>query len=79
VREYLSKTNKDEAGAEFLNTTAITNYLAGLTNLRMNKNFVGAAMKHLGWEKVQLYDRAKTFQVAGYWVKKTATQQSDFE
>jgi hypothetical protein len=79
VREYLSKTNKDEAGAEFLNTTAITNYLAGLTNLRLNKNFVGAAMKHLGWEKVQLYDRAKTFQVAGYWVKKTTTQQSDFE
>lgn len=79
VRQYLSKTNNGEAGAEFLTTTAITNYLAGHTNLRLNKNFVGAALKHLGWEKVQLYDRVKTFQVAGFWVKKIATNQSDLE
>jgi hypothetical protein len=79
VREYLSKTNKDENGAEFMNTTAITNYLCGLTNLRLNKNYVGAALKYLGWEKSEAYNRAKKYQDHGYWVKKEATQQSDFE
>lgn len=79
VKQYLSKTNKDEAGAEFSPTTEITNYLSGLSHLKLNKNAVGAALKHLGWEKAARFDRAKGFQVIGYWVKKTATQQSDFE
>jgi len=79
VRQYLSKTNKEEAEAEFLPTTEITNYLSGFTHLRLNKNAVGAALKHLGWEKAQRSNRAKGFQVVGYWVKKVTSQQSDFE
>jgi len=77
--QYLSKTKKGEPGAEFLPVTDITNYLSGLTHLRLNKNFVGAALKHLGWVKDQCFVRAKNFQVVGYWVKKVATQQTDFE
>lgn len=79
VRQFLSKTNKDEIGAEFLSTTAITNYLCGFTNLRLNKNYVGAALKYYGWKKVKAYNRAKKYQDDGYWVKKEATHQSDFE
>lgn len=79
VVQYLKKTNPEELGADFMTVTDITNHLAGLTLLRLNKNFIGAALKHLGWEKIQRFDRAKGFQVTGYWVKKEATQQTDFE
>lgn len=79
VRQFLSKANKDENGAEFMSTTAITNYLCGLSNLRLNKNYVGAALKYYGWKKDKAYNRVKKYQDDGYWVKKEATLQSDFE
>jgi predicted P-loop ATPase len=78
VGQHLKKTNSEEEKAEFLTVTEITNHLAGLTFLKLNKNFVGAALKHMGWEKVARFDKAKNFQVIGYWVKKETTQQSDF-
>lgn len=79
VVQYLTKSDKGEMGAEFMVTTEITNYLAGLTHLKLNKNYVGAALKHLGWKKGKGYIRAKGFGVDGYWVKKEAIQQTDFE
>jgi len=79
VVQYLSKTDKDEPEAEFMAVTEITNHLAGFTHLKLNKNFVGAALKHLGWEKSKMYLTRKCFQVTGYWVKKEANQQGDFQ
>ena len=79
VMQYLAKTKKGEDGAEFLAVTDITNHLSGLGHLRLNKNAVGAALKHLGWEMKPHFNRAKGFQIKGYWVAKTATQQADFE
>ena len=79
VIQYLSKTKKGEQGAEFMAVAEITNYLSGMSHLKLNRNYVGAALKHLGWEKVQNYIRVKGFQIEGYWVKKTMTQQTDFD
>ncbi len=79
VMQFLSKSNKDALGAEFLPVADITNYLAGISAMRLNRNAIGAALKYLGWEKAQRFDKVKGYQVWGFWLEKVATQQTDFE
>ena len=78
VTHFLDKASQSEADAEFLTVTDIANYLQGVTELRLNKNYVGAALKALGWSKTSQYENKKGFGVKGYWAKKAPTQQSDF-
>jgi predicted P-loop ATPase len=77
VQQYFLKTKEKEG--EFLTSTEITNYLQGLTTLRLNRNFIGSALIKLGWEKSKLFDKAKGFSTVGYWCTKLTSKQSDYE
>jgi len=79
VMQHFVKTKEEDDGGEFLSVTEITNYLQGLTTLRLNRNYVGSALIKLGWEKSKRFDKTKNFSTNGYWCKKWTSKQSDFE